>query len=81
MDRPLSSWGYGLDLFVPPPMLLVPRKKVQGEKALPSVAPTASKGRTRSIIPRKTDPPGVGDWLTDTLCWLNQEALRCGGCN
>ena len=76
MDQSLSSWGYGLDLFPPPP-----RKKVKGEKALSStsfVAPSASKRRTQSTILCKTDLLGVGDGLTDKdTLWLNQELLRC----
>ena len=57
-----------LDLFAPPPVAPLPLKKVKGEKALssvPSVAPLASKRRTRSTIPRETDPLGVGDWSED----------------
>ena len=82
MDWPLSSFGYGLDLFAPPPMPRVPPKKVKGQKPLPSappVAPTTSTRRTRSTIPHETDLLEVGDWLADkdTLCWLNQELLRC----
>ena len=45
----------------------------------PLFAPTASKRRTQSTIPRETDLLEVGDWLTDkdTLSWLNQELWRC----
>ena len=39
--------------------------------------------RVPSLTKPESDPGstplGVGDWLTDkdTLCWLNQELLRC----
>ena len=78
-----------VDLFAPPPTAPVPEKKVKGKKALPSappkvkgkkasappVDPPTSKRCTRSTIPSKTTPLGVGDWLTDKdiVCWLNQE--------
>ena len=57
----------------PPPPL-----KVKGGKALrsaPPVDPPTSKRRTRSTIPSKTTPLGVGHWLTDKepVWWLNQE--------
>ena len=51
----------------------VPRKKAL--PSAPPVKPPTSKRRTRGTIPSKTNPLGIGDWLTDKdiLCWLNQE--------
>ena len=84
-------WCYG-DAFGSPfwlgvwtgPLCYAPCAADEGEgreglaKCAP-VAPTASKRRTRSAIPRETDLLEVGDWLMDkdTLCLLNQELLMC----